>query len=179
MKNYKINQGHTKRNIISVIVIVVVVLIAYTSTSFALKLWPFTQPTLNGSKTDSTSTNGDSSKDNLPPSDGGSTKTTDQIPVDTASSATINTLKQENGSIIFNGSVSPALTGGTCLLTFTNPNDKPITRTSVATTEGASSVCKQITISETEFSYLGTWTATFRYFVGDKQVVATKDIIIK
>jgi len=179
MKNYKTNQSHTKRNIISVIIIVVVVLIAYTSTSFALKLWPFTQPTPSDTQSDSTSTSTDSSKDNIPSSDNGSTKTTDQVPVDTALNATINTLEQKNGLVTFNGSVSPALAGGTCSLTFTNPNDKPINRTSESTTDNTSSVCKQITVPETEFSYLGTWTTTFRYFVGEKQVVATKDIVIQ
>ena len=163
-----------------VILICVLLVGAYFGVAAAAKLWPF-MPATTSQDTPATSTGLNQSetpsKDDTSTSDPG--KTTDEVPVSQSIAASIIQLEQKNGIVYFTGTVTPVQSGGTCSITLSNPNDKPIVRTTDATTDGSNSVCGPIQIPETEFSYLGTWTATFRYFIGDVQATATKEITIR
>jgi len=177
MKTRLSKQPQAYRKIVYIITTIIVVSLGYVGVAYAIKSWPFQQP--NTTSIESTSPNQNTSKDDLPVSQNGDGKTTDQVPVDPALTATITTLEQKDGIITFMASISSTQTDGTCSVTFSNPNDKPVTRTASAIAENNSSVCGPIQIPETEFAYLGTWTATFRYFVGEKQVSTAKDITIQ
>lgn len=179
MRNSRAKKNQSRRKITIVVIVVILAAIAYAGTSFALELWPFEQHTTNSDGTTTTGSSQNATKDNIPTKEGGTTKTTDQVPVDATLTAAITTLQQADGFVTFSGTVTPAQTGGSCSVTLSNPNDKPVVRSVDATSDANGTICGPIKIPESEFSYLGTWTATFRYFVGDKQVVATKDIVIQ
>jgi len=106
-------------------------------------------------------------------------KTTDEIPVSNILSASIKNIKQSEGYITFNGGSNDTQGGGQCSLTLTNSNDRPITKTSATNIIDGTASCTTIQISENEFSYLGNWLATFRYYNNDTQAIATESITIK
>lgn len=138
------------------------------------------QPFGETSTTNPTTQNSDDTshgtKDDVVP---GSDKTTDQIPVDVTLVATIDQLSQSNGKITFKGSVNDNTADGNCSITFSNPNDRPISRTSKASQVNGIAVCGPIEIPETEFSFLGEWTATFRYYINDSQAVVERKVTIQ
>lgn len=105
--------------------------------------------------------------------------TTDQVPVSDTLIATIDNLSQADGFITFLGSINDKTTGGSCSIVFSNPNDRPISRTVNAVVNNGKAVCGPIKIAETEFSYLGEWTMTFRYYSGKSQAVAERQITIQ
>ena len=105
--------------------------------------------------------------------------TTDQVPETTNTTVNITTLKQEGGQVIFNASVTSSAQDRKCSLTFTNPNDKPVSRTVDATISSDSSVCGPISIPTEEFALIGEWTATLRYYSNGAQAIASKTIDIK
>lgn len=115
-------------------------------------------------------------KDDVNP---GTDKTTDQIPVSTDLTATIDELSQSNGLVSFKGSANDSKSGGTCSVVFSNPNDRPITRTVKSNVNGSTATCETIQIPETEFSFLGEWEVTFRYYSGDIQAVTEGKIGIR
>lgn len=103
------------------------------------------------------------------------TKTTNDIPVAKETNVTIEKLSQENGSITYSATIGNPGESGTCSATFSNNTDRPVTRTTTA--EGPS--CGPVSIPEAEFSTLGTWTLTLRYYTNNTQAVATQTIEIK
>ncbi len=112
--------------------------------------------------------------------DGGTDKTTDEIPVSEVMIASFTDLTQSNGEVIFNGSANDSTAGGSCSIVFSNPNDRPVSRTTKATINGDKAVCETVKISDTEFSFLGEWTATFRYYAADNtQAIAEGKITIR
>jgi len=106
-------------------------------------------------------------------------KTTNEIPEDTTLAASIDDLYQEGDTIHFTGSVNTPNGKGTCTVVFSNENDKPVTRTVDATSKGDNTVCGPVEISNLEFSFVGTWQVTFRYFENDTQVSTEGTIDIK
>lgn len=123
----------------------------------------------------SSDTNHGTKEDTTP----GTDKTTDQIPVSDTLEASIDELGQSGGYVTLVGSVTNAKTSGSCSVAFTNPNDRPITRTVNATLTGDKAICETVKIPETEFSFLGEWTATLRYYSNDTQAVAERKITIQ
>jgi hypothetical protein len=103
------------------------------------------------------------------------TKTTDNIPVSKETTVTIKNLVQQDGSITYSATVENYGESGTCSATFTNDNDRPVVRTTAA----EQSNCGPITIPEAEFSTLGKWTLTLRYYTNNTQAIATQTIEIK
>lgn len=101
------------------------------------------------------------------------TKDTNQIPTSTDTTITIDSLRQENGQVIYSASISGS-GGGTCAALFSSRSGKPVNDTAAAT----GTTC-QGRISDVEFDMVGSWTLTLRYYVGDHQSVATKDIVIR
>lgn len=107
------------------------------------------------------------------------TDNTSQIPVSETLIASIDELSQSGGYIRFSGSANDTKTGGSCSIVFSNPNDRPISRTADATISSGKALCGPIKVAETEFSYLGEWTMTFRYYSGKSQAVSERKIIIQ
>lgn len=101
-------------------------------------------------------------------------KTTDQIPTAPEAAITITQLEQKNGQVSYAAQVSGIAENGTCSATFTKDGSRPIVRSSQA----SGATCGPISISETEFSQVGSWTLTLRYFADNKQIDTTKDIQI-
>lgn len=105
--------------------------------------------------------------------------TTDKIPKNANISIAITTLNQTDSAIVFSATVASTASDGKCALTITNPNDKPVSRTVNATHGTTTSECGPISIPVEEFSYLGDWTATLRYYTNGTQTVASKIITIR
>jgi len=154
-----------------------VYLIGFKGTLLGWQPFPPFPPIQNETTQDSSDTN-HGTKDDIENTDIGTDKTTNQIPVNEALTATFIGLSQSDGYIKFSGSANDSKEG-TCSIVFANPNDRPITRTVNATQKDGKAVCEPVQIPETEFSFLGEWTATFRYYINDTQAVAEKKITIQ
>lgn len=126
--------------------------------------------------TQSSSDTSHGTKDDL---DLGPIQTTDEVPVNSSLSATIDELSQSNGFIVFNGSVNDNQAGGSCTVTFSNENDRPVTQTVAANVANKRATCDEIKIPETSFSFLGEWIVTFRYYNNDSQAVTEDRITIR
>ncbi len=103
------------------------------------------------------------------------TKSTDQIPVNQAASIDITSLSQANGNITYSASFKGIEGNGTCSAQFSIDDAKPVTRV----TKASGSVCEPVSIPEMEFTRLGLWTLTIRYYTNDSQVTTSKAIEIK
>jgi hypothetical protein len=103
------------------------------------------------------------------------TKTTDNIPVAKETKVSIKDLAQQNGSITYSATIENPGESGTCSATFTHDNDRPVVRTTTA----EESTCGPVVIPEAEFSTLGQWTLTLRYYTNNTQAITTKTIEIK
>jgi len=167
------------KKIIVFVLVLVAVLVAFTGFAYAANIWPFNNSTVPTSDTQNNNSQENATKDGNPSSEDTPTKTTDQIPLNNSVVVTIDELAQSNGLITFKATVASSIQGGKCSLSLTNPNDKPVTRTVNATSSNSTQICGPIEISEQEFSYLGEWTATLRYYINDTQALATKAITIK
>lgn len=106
-------------------------------------------------------------------------KTTDQIPENTDITVTITSLQQHDDMVTFSATTTSTAADGKCVITFTNPNDRPISRTIDAAVGQNNSQCGPISIPAHEFSFIGDWTATIRYYSNETQAVASKVISIK
>jgi hypothetical protein len=107
------------------------------------------------------------------------TQTTDSIPVSNSLSSKITTLEQDGENIKFQGVVNNTHNIGNCVVTFENPNDKPVVRSFDSTEKDGSQICGEISIPSLEFSYLGTWNVTFRFIVDGSQTTANDKIDIR
>lgn len=109
----------------------------------------------------------------------GTDQTTDEIPVNETLIANFTTLTQSDGFITFSGEVNTDSTEGSCSITLTNTNDRPVTRTVAPKQVNNKATCGPIQIPESEFSFLGEWTATFRYYSGSTQTIVERKITIQ
>ncbi len=166
-----------------VLVCLVIVLAGYGFGAHASSLWPFhhndtvVAPSQNKS-------NAPTQQDNTAAkvaaqASGSDPKTSDQIPVDDSLTAHIDSINEANGVVTFTGSVTGATQAGSCSVTFSTPNDPPLSQTVSASLNGTTATCDPISIPAQSFSYLGDWTVTFRYFVNNTQAVATGTITIQ
>jgi hypothetical protein len=189
----KIKQQSNKSKKIILIVLIVLFLGAagYAGAAAKLHLWPFQEK----SQTASTPTQEeiDSNNKDSPKKDKGDTattpdktpavepnKTTDQVPTNTELTAQITELRQADGNIFFTG-VAKGGSGqaGSCVVTFSSPNDKPVTRQVDSGTKDGVITCGQVQISQLEFSYLGTWNVNFRFYTNNQQANASATIDIR
>jgi cytoskeletal protein RodZ len=178
MKNMQ--QKSTKINKTPFIIVLCFLIIAlYGFSAYAFKFWPFNRTTVLSTNNKSGDLQQNNPKTNIPAASDNTSKTTNQVPVDSALVATIDRLDQTNGVVTFQGSVNSPLPGGNCSIIFTNPNDKPVTQTANATLSNGMAKCGPIQIPEQQFTYLGEWNATFRYYINGSQVVTIKAITIK
>lgn len=69
-------------------------------------------------------------------------------------------------------------TTGTCVFTYENDIAKPVIRQVAAKDAGSSMTCNSGAIPEVEFSAVGTWKLTVRYFTDNQQAVNSTDVVI-
>lgn len=188
----KITQTKSKKGIKKIILITAVVLFivacGYTGLALKQELWPFnftTAPTqeekdaANNFPTTSPKSDApvvdssNSDKDNAP------VQNTDQVPVNQALSAKITQLEEKGSTIYFSAAISGTSTQGTCVVNFTNPNDKPVTKQVEGTIKGSAVACGPVEISNLEFSYLGQWAVDFHFYADGKQTSVSDTIIIR
>lgn len=102
-----------------------------------------------------------------------STKSTSDIPVSTQANLAIEYLTQTDGHITYRSVITGTVSdGGTCSITFTKDGAKPV----VATSSAKDYVCTSEPIPEQQFSMIGVWHATVRYFSEDQQIIASQDM---
>lgn len=105
-------------------------------------------------------------------------QTTENVPTSSNTSLGELTAKQSGGSITASATIhNPGSGSGSCVFTFENDNDKPVVRQTAPTSGG--SICDSGNIPEQEFTYLGQWKLTLRYYSNNTQAVATTDITIR
>lgn len=107
-----------------------------------------------------------------------STQTTNEVPVSSATTSTITRLEQTNGTVYVATVINNSSSGGTCVVTFTNPNDRPITKEFTPASKDGTTSCS-ISFPDYEFSYLGSWHVAAHYYVNDSRTLAEGDITIK
>ena len=166
---------HTK--IIVALAIIIAALGTYTVAAYQFKLWPFlvTETIDSRNAADPTLSPGKEAVSNDEYSD----TTTDEVPVNPTLVAVIDQLEQQDNKVTVKASVNTTDASGLCSITFTNPNDKPVTQTVNPILKGDRIICGPIEISEQSFSYLGDWLMTFRYYTDNTQVSAEDTITIK
>ncbi|RWZ78345.1 MAG: hypothetical protein EOT05_01095 [Candidatus Microsaccharimonas sossegonensis] len=173
------NKTSVFKKIATIIVLIFLAVLLFVAFAYLTKIWPFNNNSQNNLPVKIMDSQKNATKDTIPAAKDTTTKTTDQVPVNATVTATIDELFQSNGKITFKATVQSSVVGGKCSVTFTNPNDKPVVRTFNATAGKTVTVCGPVEIPEQEFTYLGQWDATFRYYINDGQITATKVITIQ
>jgi cytoskeletal protein RodZ len=176
----------TKKRYVVVAIAAAFIAVTDFSSAQAFNLWPFQKQTIQNSdsspspkpnhpspKNNATTTKGDTQS----PIDPG--KTADQVPISSAMAATITTLEETGQQIQFAASVTNSPTAGVCVVTFSNPNDRPVTQQVNATVSNSTASCGPLNVPASEFSYLGTWQVTFHYYLGSQQATSQGTITIR
>ncbi len=179
-----VKRTHKKNTKALFIVVAITVLVAILLTVYIVGFrgsilgWsPFTQSSINDDATVYPSD--DVENDKAEKGNSGSSQTTNQIPISPSLNIQIENLIQSDGYITFVGDTNDTSSLGKCSIIFTNPNDRPVVRNVEATKQAGSAACGPIKIPETEFSYIGGWHATFRYYSNNEQAVSEQEIVIK
>ncbi len=187
MKQIVNNQKNKKKRTIYVVSAVVLALLGLLFvlekthvTDFVKNPFSKTVPTAttNAQKTDTANKNdptegNKTSQTTTPGVD--SSKSTSEIPSTSTLKATVDSLTQQNGVVTASVSLSdPSSSAGTCSFTFTKDQAKPVVRSVVA-----SNLQCATSIPELEFSSIGQWVLTVRYFNNDAQASAQQEITIR
>jgi len=174
---------HTKNRII-LGCLVLVLLVGFMGFSYAKKTWPVnlwtSTPTSDSSSIKTKEMNDQQSVDDKASIEDRSpdvdvSQTTNNVPVSPTTTIEVSDLSQSNGAINYTAKISGASTGGTCNANFSNDIARPVSRT----TSASNGACGPVSIPETEFSTIGQWKLTLRYYTNDTQAVITKDIEVK
>lgn len=177
-------KSHKKRNVIISIIgtILVVAGIAVGLEMAGITNFVNTNKADSANKKQENQTNLNAKKDFIEKSTSKNTdtdKTSDQVPVSKDLEATISQLEQTDEGIIFSATIANSPDAGRCVVTFTNPNDKPVVKEVDATVKDGVALCGPLTVSPLEFSYLGEWQATLRYYLDDQQAIASGKVVIR
>ena len=100
------------------------------------------------------------------------TVTSDQVPATTTYSLKISDVNQTNRTVNAMASVTGS-SQGKCVFTYTNPDDKPVIQ-EITTTNGS---CKS-SISEVQFSKLGTWNLNVVFYANNTKAEANQSVTI-
>lgn len=174
----------TKKYVIVSTVIICILLVCSAAYAFTQTISSSSSPKTesNNSSSGSSSTNtqkDDQGKGIAQPStlpSNSQSITTDDVPVSNVVKANITRLEQTDSTVHFSAEVSGAKELGRCVITFSTPNDRPVTKEFDAV-KGSDSYSCDIDISSLEFSYLGNWNVSFRYYTSTEQ--ATSSGVIK
>jgi len=184
MKIQSPKKSWKKRTIIASSVLLVVVS-GLTAFAYYTESWPFehssdgsTKPSpKEQAKIDKETAIKDKEKTQASSPNVDASQSTDQVPISTTAAVEIVDLHQSNGSVVYSATISNSGSSGTCSAVFSNNANaaQPVTRTIAS----SGSSCGPVSIPEVEFSAIGQWTLTLRYYTGDAQAVATKTIEVK
>ena len=185
IQHNKINSNSKKYTYIIVgIVLLLAAGGAYTYAAYKKSWWPFPaqssvnidaqQDTENESPKNNNTTKKDESK-----ADENTGKTSDQVPVNDKFIPTISVLEQSGNNVKFAASIKNSSSAGQCVVTFSNPNDRPVVKQFDATVKDGSAICGPIEVPALEFSYLGEWQVSLRYYVGTEQATTTGKVTIR
>lgn len=110
-----------------------------------------------------------------PPDPDTSGQSPDDVPVNEAASLSISQLEQTDNEVTLNSSLSGADQAGTCVASFTHPGGRPVIREFPSNGQNG---CGSLTIPAIEFSALGEWQLTLRFYNEGEQVIARESIVI-
>ena len=97
------------------------------------------------------------------------------IPTSSNVTVSITSTSQSNGSVRASATVAGAdTTGAFCIFTYTNPDDKPVTSSSVPLTDGS---CSTET-PEVNFSKLGVWNLNVTTYISNTKSEANQSVTI-
>lgn len=178
----KLIKNKNIKKILIPLLIAGILLVSYFSFAYFLKTWPF-QSAIdpNSLRQDTTS---ESYKNDNPIKKSDSQaginegKDSSEVPISNTFSVNITRLEQVNNDVIFSAIINGSNNTGTCVITFSNPNDRPIVKELSSTTKDGTSIC-EATFSALEFSYLGEWNASLRYYNGTEQATVEGKVTIK
>lgn len=178
----KINNNQaTKRQTLLFLIGGGVVLVGiYFALAHHFLYWPFQAPSTAQQHAQDVAANSQPTKKTEAPTSStnpnvDATKTTDEIPSNTSVSATITQLEQQNGQVTYAADLNDKAQNGTCAAEYTSDGARPIT----STTNALNGICGPVSTPDVQFTKLGTWTLTLRYYVNNTQAVTSKTIIIK
>lgn len=107
-----------------------------------------------------------------PPSD----QTSDEVPVNPNAVLAITHLDQHDNAVHLDSTLSGSNSNGTCVATFTNPSSRPVVKEFASNgTRG----CGPLTVAALEFSAVGDWNLSLRFYNEGQQVAAERSISIQ
>jgi cytoskeletal protein RodZ len=178
----RVRTQHNNKGKFRIAIPLLVIILAFGVT-WTTHTWPF-RTSANDPDSHRNITSNTSPKNNNPSGKDTTTsptgdQTSNQVPVSKTLSAAITQLTEVNNTVKFTATVQNADSAGTCVVTFSNPNDRPVTQQATATNADGVSTCGPISIPANEFSYLGQWNVDFHYYVGDQQATTSSVITIQ
>lgn len=187
-KNFKLKQSqrpNRKRILIAIISIVIVLGLSWGSYAFIRNRNDVKkrqqQQALDESQTESAKkTVEKSSNSTSSDNDKGvsrSAQTSEQVPVNTSLTTIIDNFSQLNGVVNASARITGTNTSGTCVFSFTNPDDKPVVPEVKSSSSGNAQVCS-VSIGESSFSKLGTWNLTVTFYQNDQKAQANQSVTI-
>jgi hypothetical protein len=164
-------------------IVLLLLVVSYFAVAYTKGFWPFSD--VNRDQTASRDTVNESPRNNNPAKkdeaapDANAGKTTDQVPIAKDFVATITRLDQTDGQVNFSAKIDNSPSAGTCVVTFSNPNDRPLIKQVAATVDGGTTLCGPLSVPSLEFSYPGEWNVSLRYYVGSEQVITEGKVTIR
>lgn len=113
----------------------------------------------------------DTQSSNLP--DNSASITPDKVPVSEDLRTSITSTSQKDGTVYAEASIAGTDKEGTCVFTYTTPDDRPV----VQQVTSASKICKS-SIPEVQFSKLGTWNLQVVFYLNNVKSEANKSVSI-
>lgn len=99
--------------------------------------------------------------------------TSDQVPNNSSVKLAVASVNQANGMITVSGTISGTSQNGTCVFSFTKPENKPV----VKQVQSSASSCS-VQIPEAEFTMLGSWTLLVTHYVNGTKTEVQREVTI-
>lgn len=112
---------------------------------------------------------------NLPPNS--TSISSEQVPIDSRLAIQITSFGQSSGMVSAAAMIKGSTDLGTCVISYKNPDDKPIVRQVNATKDGSAQNCSA-SVPEVEFGKLGTWQLSIVFYNSSGKVEASRDVTI-
>lgn len=172
----KVNKNKKNRPKIVSVVIVLAILLSVS----VYALYTYTQGSSQPNSQQTEESQIDNKTDGADKSvEPGTNTTTDKIPINKTANAKIRSITQSDGYVNVAAEISNSSTGGKCSVVFENSNARPVSVIVDSTATDDLVSCNTVKISESEFSFIGTWNVTLRYYTNSEQVVAQGSVEIK
>jgi cytoskeletal protein RodZ len=113
----------------------------------------------------------DTQNSNLP--DNSPSTTSDKVPTSEKLGTTITSTSQKDGTVYAESVITGAEAEGTCVFTYTTPDDRPV----VQQVASANKICRS-SIPEVQFSKLGNWNLQVVFYLNNTKAEANKNVSI-